>query len=529
MSDLVLLRGGRIAIERVGPPPTALGIRDGRIDLIGTEADADRWLSGGPAVAVEVIDLFGALVAPAFVDTHVHTVRTGFALTGLNLSGLVGVDGREATLAAVADYAEEHLEQAVIVGQGWDETRWTDAQPPTGAELEAAAPGRRTYLARVDAHSSVISPALAALVPGLHDLDGWSEDGRVERDAHHAVRHTLETLISDDDRLEAARAACREMAANGIVAFHENAAPHIGPESEIPLVRQAAQETGLHATIYWGELMAVETARRLGAAGLAGDLIADGAIGSRTASLVGPYADAGETCGHGFVTAAQVRDHVVVCTDAGLQAGFHAIGDAALEEIATGFEEAEQILGDRIQAGHRLEHVEMPSQRALAVFLRCRVTASVQPMFDALWGGPDGMYAERLGERWRVTNPFSRFDGGLICFGSDSPVTGLNPWAAVRAAVHHHVPDFRMPLEAAFRAHTAGGWAAARNEDSHTMAIGGVAHLAVWQVPGGIGEAALPDLSPGVPLPQLRRLLNAGRTVHVNGAGEPGTTGHPSR
>ena len=78
------------------------------------------------------------------------------------------------------------------------------------------------------------------------------------------------------------------MAAQGIVGFHENAAPHIGPESEIPLIRQAADGGRACAPpIYWGELMAVDTARRLGAAGLAGDLVADGALGSRTASLAG--------------------------------------------------------------------------------------------------------------------------------------------------------------------------------------------------------------------------------------------------
>ncbi len=517
MSDLTLLRNGVVAL-RPDHAATAVGIRDGRIDLIGTEAEAHQWLasSGGPArETTSIIDLGGALVAPAFVDAHVHTVRTGFALTGLDLCAHTGHDGRETTLAAVAAYAEKHPEQAVIVGQGWDETTWSDARPPTGAQLEAAAPGRRTYLTRIDAHSSVISPSLSSLVPGLNDLDGWSEDGRVERDAHHAVRHTLETLISDDDRLDAARAACREMAANGIVAFHENAAPHIGPESEIPLVRQAAEEIGLHATIYWGELMAIETAQRLGAAGLAGDLIADGAFGSRTASLVAPYTDAEQSCGHGFVTSEEVRDHVVACTEAGLQAGFHAIGDAALESIATGFEEAEKLLGNRIRANHRLEHVEMPSARALEIFSRCGVIASVQPMFDALWGGADGMYAERLGERWRVTNPLASFNEGLIAFGSDSPVTSLNPWSAIRAAVHHHEPNHAVSVGTAFRAHTANGWAAAGSDDVHDLTVGAVAHLAVWDVPGGMGESGLPDLTPGSPLPRLRRLLSSGRTIHL--------------
>ena len=328
----------------------------------------------------------------------------------------------------------------------------------------------------------------------------------------------LEGLIGPDERLDAARAACRAMAAQGIVAFHENAAPHIGPEHEIETVRQAAAETGLHATVYWGELMAVETARRLGVTGLAGDLVADGAFGSRTAALSSPYADRPDTCGHAYVSAEQVRDHVVACTEAGLQAGFHCIGDAALDAIGEGLELAEKVLGaDRLVAArHRLEHVEMPSEHVIEVLARLGVVASVQPMFDALWGGPDGMYAARLGDRWRGANPFLALEtaGVRLAFGSDSPVTPLGPWAAVRAAAHHHDEAQRLPAGLGFRAHTRGGALAGHDDDGGLLAPGHRADLAVWDVPGGLTDAGLPDLTPGTDLPVLLRTVAAGRTIH---------------
>jgi len=339
-------------------------------------------------------------------------------------------------------------------------------------------------------------------VPGLDALDGWTPDGRVERDAHHAVRAVLEGLIGPDERLDAARAACLAMAAQGIVTFHENAAPHIGPEHEIEMVRQAASEAGLRAVVYWGELMAVETAQRLGVAGLAGDLVADGAFGSRTAALSAPYTDRPDTCGHAYVSAEQVRDHVLACTRAGLQAGFHCIGDAALENIREGFEAAERELGtDPIrQAGHRLEHVEMPSRAMIDTMSRLGILASVQPMFDGLWGGPDGMYAARLGERWRQTNPFGALaDAGVsLAFGSDSPVTPLGPWAAIRAAVHHHAEEHRLDPATAFAAHTGGA----------RLTVGAPADLAVWDRD--------PDLTRDADLPRLLRTVAAGRTIHQN-------------
>ena len=506
-----LLRNGRVYDG--GPPgrATSVAIDGDTVVFLGDEERASTFDG-----ADEVVDLDGALVTAGFVDSHVHTVRTGLALTGLDLTGTSSL---AATLDALATHAARDDGAGVLVGQGWDETDWPESRPPTGAELERAAPGRRSYLTRVDGHSSVISPALATLVPRLEDLTGWTPDGRVERDAHHAVRAVLEGLIGPDERLAAARAACRAMAAQGIVAFHENAAPHIGPEHEIGTVRQAAGEAGLRATVYWGELLAVETARRLGVTGLAGDLVADGAFGSRTAALTAPYADRPDTCGHAYVSAEQVRDHVVACTEAGLQAGFHCIGDAALDAIGEGFAKAAELLGtDRVVAArHRLEHVEMPSASVIEVLARLGVTASVQPVFDALWGGPEGMYAARLGERWRGANPFLALEtaGVRLAFGSDSPVTPLGPWAAIRAAAHHHDEDQRLPSGLGFRAHTRGGALAGHDENGGLLAPGHRADLAVWDVPGGLDEHGLPDLTPGTELPRLRRAVAAGRTIHT--------------
>ena len=509
-----LYRNARVYGARAGA--TCVAVEDTRIVFVGTDDEAAAYGGAGDGDG-EVVDVHDALLTPAFVDAHVHTVRTGFALTGLDLTGTTSL---AATLDELSAFADKSPEQGVLVGQGWDETSWPEGRPPTGAELDRAAPARRTYLTRVDGHSSVVSPALAALVPGLEALDGWTADGRVERDAHHAVRATLEGLIGPDDRLTAARAACRELASRGIAAFHENAAPHIGPEHEIETVRQAASEIGLRATVYWGELMAVETARRLGATGLAGDLVADGAFGSRTAALSAPYTDRPDTCGHAYLTADLIRDHVVACTRAGLQAGFHCIGDAVLDAIGEGFEEAERELGAEPirRARHRLEHVEMPSPRLIRTLSRLGVVASVQPMFDALWGGPDGMYAARLGDRWRGTNPLLDLHTAPVrlAFGSDSPVTAQGPWAAVQAAAHHREPGQRLPVEAAFLAHTRGGAYAGRDDDGGSLAVGLRADLALWDTPAGLDGVGLPDLAPGAELPRLLRTVAAGRTIHLN-------------
>ncbi len=504
----VLLRNGAVLTDRADERATAIAWEDEHVTFVGGEDEAEAWTG-----ADEVVDLRGALVTAGFTDAHVHTVRTGLVRTGLDLAG---VPSLTAGLDALAEHARRTPGPHVLMGQGWDETYWPERRHPTSDELERAAPGRLTYLTRVDGHSSVVSPALAELVPGLVDLPGFTPDGRVERTAHHAGRDVLSELIGPEARLAAARDACRDLAAHGFVGFHENAAPHIGPEYELDLVRRAAAHTGLRATLYWGELMAVDKARALGVAGLAGDLVADGAFGSRTAALAAPYADSEGSCGHAYVTGDQVRDHVVACTRAGLQAGFHAIGDAALDNIHEGLLAAERDLGaDALrEARHRLEHVELPSTRLIATMARLGVVASVQPMFDALWGGPDGMYAARLADRWRATNPFrSLADAGVtLALGSDSPVTPLGPWAAVRAAVHHHAPEHGLDPWTAYVAHTRGSALAGPSEPARGSAP---ADLVVWDVPPGTGPHRLPDLTPGARLPEAVRTVVAGRTIHT--------------
>src|SRR5690606_21480216 len=114
------------------------------------------------------------------------------------------------------------------------------------------------------------------------------------------------------------------------------------------------------------------------------------------------------------------------------------------------------------------------------------VIASVQPAFDAAWGGPDGMYAARLGaERAARLNPFAAMAsaGISLAIGSDAPVTALDPWAAVRAAAEHRTPGHGVSPRAAFAAATRGAWRAGGVRDgvAGTLVPGAPASYAVWE------------------------------------------------
>jgi len=471
-----LLRGGCIH-SAAHPAATALLIRDRRVAWVGDDDGAATLVDG----ADDVIALDGALVTPAFVDAHAHLSQTGLALASLDLSG---VRTLVEALDALAAYARGRTD-TVLLGFGWDETRWSEGCPPTGAEVDRAVGDRACYVSRVDGHSAVASAALIAAAPAITSADGWDGTGRVERAAHHVARDAVQAMLGAGQRRDALVTALHHAASLGLGCVHEIGAPHINPPSDIAEIAAiAADEPTITVLPYWGQLHAIETALELGCLGAAGDLCADGSIGSRTAALSAPYADA-DTSGHGYLSVDEVRDHVVACTRAGLQAGFHAIGDAGVSAVVDGMIAAAMEVGaDAFRsARHRVEHLEMVTGKQAAELARLGVVASVQPAFDAAWGGTRGMYADRLGAgRALAMNPFGLLAraGVTLAFGSDSPVTPLDPWAGVRAAVRHQVTGQSLDPVAALDAHTRGGWRAARRDDVGVLAPGSPATYAIW-------------------------------------------------
>ncbi|WP_406339030.1 amidohydrolase [Streptomyces sp. NBC_00649] len=529
-SRTVLLRGGDVH-SPADPFATAMVVERGHVAWVGSEGAADAFAEG----VDEVVDLEGALVTPAFTDAHVHTTSTGLALTGLDLST---ARNRGDALALVRAHAAARPTDRILLGHGWDAARWPDGEPLTRAELDEASGGRPLYLSRIDVHSAAVTTALLDLVPGIADRPGFTPDGPLTRDAHHAVRAAAHSAVTPQQRTEAQRAALRHAASLGIGSVHECGGPDISSEDDFTgLLRLAAEESGPRVVGYWADLD-IERARALGAVGAAGDLFVDGALGSHTACLHEPYADAaaGHT-GTSYLDAHAVAAHVVACTEAGLQAGFHAIGDAAVTAVVDGVRAAAEKVGlGRVRAArHRVEHAEMLSPETIASFAEFGLTASVQPAFDALWGGEDGMYADRLGvERARALNPFAALlrAGVPLAFGSDSPVTPLDPWGTVRAAAFHRTPEHRVSVRAAFTAHTRGGWRAVGRDDAGILVPGAPADYAVWRTEELVvqapddrvarwstdprsGTPGLPDLTPGAQLPLCLRTVVGGRTVYV--------------
>jgi predicted amidohydrolase YtcJ len=457
----------------------AVQVADGRITWLGDAADApasDRVIAGE-----------GALLTPAFVDGHVHATATGLALSGLDLHSSSSLSD---ALAAITEHVVA-TPSGIVLGTGWDETAWPEGRGLTRADLDAVVGDRPAYLARVDVHSATVSTALLDLVPGIRELPGYDPGGQLRIDAHHAARTAAYGAVGAQQRHAAQRATLHAAAGLGIGTVHEMSGPEISGVDDLALLLRLATETpGPRVLGYWGELAergGLDVVRELGLAGAGGDLFCDGAFGSHTAALGnGPYTDRPDTAGSLRFSTGQLVHHVRACTEAGIQAGFHVIGDAAVAQALYAVDTVAADLGrPAVRAcRHRLEHVEMIDRPDVERLRDLGMVASVQPTFDAAWGGDSGMYAERLGvERALATNPFADLaDAGVaLVLGSDAPVTPLDPWGSVHAAVDHRTPGSGLRPFDAFDAATHGGWHAARREHPDgPLAVGAPADLSLW-------------------------------------------------
>lgn len=473
------------------PFATALFVEDGVIAWLGEELSSGSFKKRADLV----VDLDGALLAPAFVDTHVHLLETALAGQCVDVSP----DAGGTSAKTVIDLLSERLGATQVASHvlrieatGYLDSEWAGPSLQL-SDLDLAFPGVEVYVPRADLHSALCS---STLLKNAGIADSELVNGRVTGSVHTRVREYLRE-ISGPQRLELYRRVLSHAASLGFAAVHENSAPGIDTREGLQALLEmtADASSGFPLVVgYRGELLQTideldELRRQVPlVSGAAGDLNIDGSFGSHTAALRAPYSDDDKTSGTLYLEAEHIATHLRLCSDAGLSAGFHVIGDAGLDRLLEGARlvAAEAgMLSKMRRSRHRLEHVEIADDDRVQELANLGFAVSLQPSFDATWGGVDGMYAKRLGqERALETNPVARFmrHGVPVGFGSDAPVTSLDPWGAVASSVFHNNPDSRISARAAFKAHTRGGWRLGGAQDPFTgeIRIGAAAHLAVW-------------------------------------------------
>ena len=293
--------------------------------------------------------------------------------------------------------------------------------------------------------------------------------------------------MSDAELAAARRAVAAHAAGRGIGSVHEMGGPDGMGKADFDAWLN--ETWPIEVVPYWAGLQLGFVAER-GLDRIGGDLLLDGSLGSHTAALTEPYADRPTTSGHLEHDDAALTELFLDATHAGVQTAVHAIGDAAIRQAVRCWRAVEEQLpdylaGDVRRLRHRIEHAEVVPPDLLDPMASLGLVVSAQPAFEARWGGPDGMYRTRLGERRAAwTNPFRAMaDRGIgLAFGSDSNVTPMDPWGAIHAAEHRGHPEHAVSRLEAVSASTLGGRFAARQDRFvGVLRAGRRADLTVWE------------------------------------------------
>src|SRR5687768_6300590 len=122
--DLIVHNGVVFTGEADGDMPQAVAIRGNQILKVGTNREILRM----QRPQTVTIDANGAAVVPGFNDAHLHLVRGGLTLQGVDLTGAATLDE---AVQRVDAWAQANPKAAWITGRGWDDALLTGEERPT--------------------------------------------------------------------------------------------------------------------------------------------------------------------------------------------------------------------------------------------------------------------------------------------------------------------------------------------------------------------------------------------------------------
>jgi hypothetical protein len=432
-------------VKQVYPGTFIRGVRVVPVAGPAPDAPVDLRISGGvvtevapglvPRLDEEVHEAADRWAMPGLWDAHVHLTQWGLAATRLDLSGTGGPDE---VLALVRDHLAR-IGPGPSVVQGWGHRTAPWARQPRVAELDAVTGSRPVVLISGDGHHGWLnSAALAAL--GIPLRDGILE----ELDWFPAWSRLAELPGAAEAAEAGVVGVVRRAAARGVVGIvdMELAANHRAWPDRFAAgvrslrVRAATYADGLADVIAAG----LATGDALtGGAGLLtmGPLkvISDGSLNTRTAHCCEPYSEGAEL-EHPYGVQNTGLDELVAlfveATAARIEVAVHAIGDCAVRTALDAVE--------RAGAHGSIEHAQLVADSDVARMAALGLVASVQPAH--VWDDrdvTDQCWPDRAGRAYAFR---SMLDAGVrLALGSDAPVSPLDPWLAIAAAVHRSADD----------------------------------------------------------------------------------------
>jgi predicted amidohydrolase YtcJ len=484
-------------VDSAKPQAQAIAFRSDLIAAVGSNDDIQPFI--GPNT--EVVDLAGQFVMPGFIDGHGHFMNLGQSKMNLDV---MDVKNWNEIVTMVGDAAKSAKPGEWILGRGWHQEKW-DTKPEPSVEgfplhdaLSKVSPNNPVMLTHASGHAAFVN-AKAMEVAGITAKTPNPAGGEILKDLSGRpigmLRETAQNLAekahadwrskktAGENRADAHRQiqlAVQEALANGITSFQDAGADF----QTIDIIKEALTNGDLGIRLW---VMVRDTNENLKAKlptykaiGLGDKRLTiaaikktiDGALGSRGAWLLEPYADLPGHSGLNTLPAEEVQGAAQIALDTGVQLNVHAIGDRANRTVLDIYEAAFKSRPDGKDLRWRIEHAQHLNAADIPRFGQLGVIASMQgihatsdaPFVIARLG------AKRAEEGAYVWQKLMK-SGAVVSNGTDAPVERINPIANYYATVTRKLqdgttfyPDQRMSREEALKSYTWNAAYAAKEE-----------------------------------------------------------------
>lgn len=401
-----------------------------------------------------VIDGKGQTMLPGLIDAHGHVLWYGESLATIDLVGTSSV-------VQALDRVKARLKQGYIKGQwlkgrGWNQELWTDKQFPTANMLDTLISTNEAHqppivLERVDAHAYWVNSTVLKLA-GITNDTASPPGGEIVKDAKGQP-----TGILIDNAMELVKAAMpsstqtqteiyienalTELAKYGLTSVHDagisptivKAYQSLSQQQRLPIRVYGMldiTDKNAHSLLKQGKIKTADGKFVVGSVKIS----ADGALGSRGASLHQDYSDAPGQRGLLLHSEQQLSKYVEQAMLANFQVNTHAIGDRANTLVFDQYA-AWLNVGDKAKLRHRVEHAQVIRTQELHRLQQLQMIASVQPTHAT---SDKNMAEDRLGKH-RMKGAYAWHSlyqtGAVLAGGSDFPVESPNPFWGLHAAV----------------------------------------------------------------------------------------------
>lgn len=473
-AELIVTNARIYTADDAQPMAEALAISGGRLLFVGSTVEA--MALKGPAT--QMVDAGGRTIIPGMTDAHAHLYGLGLTLQQVDLTGTRSYDE---VIARVVAKAATVPKGTPVIGRGWDQNDWSDTRLPTNTALSAATPDHPVLLTRVDGHA-ILANAVAITKVGIAAETKDPEGGRIMRDARGVATGVFvdnaQRLMAPAERggvppnpRDVLRNAVKEANKWGLTGVHEMGVP----PAVVGVYETAAQAGELTLRSYVllsGDSASLAWAFNKGPRSALFDgrlwvrsikLYGDGALGSRGAALLDPYADDAQNNGLLVMQPAYIQSVAERALRSGWQVATHAIGDRANRLALDSYDAALKAVPTadhrfRIEHSQIIHHADIPRFAALGVIPSMQASHQTSDMY---WAG-NRLGAERLRGAYAWRSLLAT--GVIIPNGSDFPVEMVNPLISFHAAIARQdaddfpvggwFPEQRMTRDEALRSMT---------------------------------------------------------------------------